>query len=367
MAPDSPDDPLDRLLRRSLGADDQVRPDVCPAPDLLAAFGDGRLDRRERQRIERHASTCARCARVLALAAAADPAPTAAAGTSGSIWRAWRWAVPVATAATVAGLLIVNGREQVERAGAPPASDARSSRPADAARQQEAVAPRTPETQIEAQGEGRLGQTRKTAPLPEPPSLEAPAAVSPSEAAAGERPAADAVAEERRNAVAQAPVVPPAGRERAEAAAASPAASALADEAQAGRDSREVVAPALEGLVARAAAPALVVRSPAGSTQWRLSGTLVERSTDGGTTWRTDYTAARQVLGGAAVSEDVAWFYGADGLVLRRTPAGWSVVPAPAPGDIGSMRADSADVAFVVLENGRQFFTTNGGQSWAQQ
>jgi hypothetical protein len=394
VAPASPDDPLDRLLRRSLGADDQAAPGVCPDPDVLAAFADGALDRGERQRVEQHASTCARCAHVLALAVSAEPAPAAAARAPA--WRAWRWAVPVATAATVAGLLIVNGREQVDRASAPVARDVVASRAADGVPQsQEPAASGATESSSlsqkaaegadaaigrQAQAAGAVRQEAKAAQTVAPQTAtqerQAPAlpeAASPAEAPTVARLEQAAAADRRqaepgRTASAAAPAqatAAPEGRLRSEAQASPPAAS-LADEAAARGNAREAAEQA-QGFGARNDAPAPLVRSPTGTTVWRARGTTVERSTDGGTTWRLDYTAARPVLGGAAVSTDVAWFYGAAGLVLRRTAAGWPVVRSPAAGEIASIRASSAEVAFVVLADGRQFATADGGQTWGQQ
>ena len=40
---------------------DPATPRGCPAPELLAAYVDGRQDRAEAETVERHLSTCSRC------------------------------------------------------------------------------------------------------------------------------------------------------------------------------------------------------------------------------------------------------------------------------------------------------------------
>ena len=65
MARPPSDDPLDRLLTRALSSR-ATAGDVCPEPELLAAFVDGSLERAERNLVERHAASCSRCAHILA-------------------------------------------------------------------------------------------------------------------------------------------------------------------------------------------------------------------------------------------------------------------------------------------------------------
>ena len=111
--------------------------------------------------------------------------------------------------------------------------------------------------------------------------------------------------------------------------------------------------------------PSVEISSPIDATRWRALGNVIQRSTDGGATWSTDYTAAREVLAGAAVNGDVAWLVGRQGLVLRRSSSGWTVATAPTRADLSAVEATSATEATVRVAGGDGFHTVNGGATWA--
>jgi len=343
---------------------------VCPDVELLAAFADGGLPQEETQRIERHASTCARCAHVLAASAtAALEAPGSAVDPPvRSFWPKWRWAVPVATAATVAGLWVVTSGPQIERATAPvsDAGPAATARPTELkAERQETSQPSAVEarrdgemreefkrqadsgTAAPARGQGREGSTpaqqRAESEAPEP-------GVPTAQARLDERDESSRAPASARDADAATSVPPPARAESLEKAA----------ERQLGQTS-----PFREER--RATEAAVVVSSASGNVRWRLQGPRVERSTDAGTTWREDYVAAGPLVGGSAPSAEVVWLYGPGSLIVRRTSSGWTVVQRPARDvETVSIRAASADIATVTLGDGTRFSTADGGKSWSR-
>ena len=372
MARPSSDEAVERLLRRSLTAHGATAGEVCPDSDLLAAFAEGGLNRTDALQIERHASSCARCTQIIAVVLRSAP-PVASAPVSGltSAWRAWRWAVPLATAATVAGLWFVSTPSDTPRGDTPPSSVvARGPEPPRQAPpgQPSPVAPPvlTGETSRKAPQDERAQRQRadadiapseNRAELDKSPDLQRRALEAPArETAALSQPAAS----------------------KAEAAAAAPA-SAL-DSAAAARSQTFAAAPppvpspagpvqttrsALES--ARQVNEPFALQSADPNTLWRVSGTTIERSLDKGRSWIVEYIADRPITGGVALASDVAWCFGRAGLLLRRTPAGWSVVRSPDGADVATIEATSAISATLTLADGRVFATTDGGMTWTRR
>jgi hypothetical protein len=106
----SSDEHVDQLLTRSL-ARGAAPGDVCPAADLLSAFADGGLDPAERLQVTDHAASCSRCAQILAIVVDPPATPEALAPQRQRRLGRWRWMVPIATAATVAGIWIATRDE----------------------------------------------------------------------------------------------------------------------------------------------------------------------------------------------------------------------------------------------------------------
>jgi hypothetical protein len=307
---------------------DATEGEGCPDVELLAAF-----DREDAHHVERHVSSCARCAQVLAVSLAAEPAPGTGQPRTVPFWRSWRWAVPVATAATVAGLWVATTGPQIERASTP------------AVERPETLPTTAPQEPVVAPLPGPVESQQAAARAAGAPSTQAAqqdSRVAPPRASDGS--VRDQVL--RQEDVTRA--------ERSALGRESNAAAPGAADAASPRISAE-----------EAGAPSAIVPSPSPDVLWRARGTVVERSIDTGATWQAEYTADRPVLGGSAASRDVAWFHGAGALILRRTPAGWSEVPPPESGvEIASVRSLSADTATVTLVDGRQFRTDNRGQTW---
>jgi hypothetical protein len=355
------DDPLDRLLTRALSSRASAG-DVCPEPDLLAAFVDGSLERAERDLVERHAASCSRCAHILAATLASAPAtelPSHRAVWAG--WRAWRWAIPAATAVTVAGVWFASSRprdlavptavEEKSAAPAEPAAIAQVPASPTAASKPEAksteVAREAYRSEALAKKERDISE-REVAPPPAAAPLEARADSQERQVAAESKQALADAAPSAKALAAQQPASPPTARNFEQAA---PQAAAGA-----------VAAPR-----SRAEAIALTVPTPDPAVQWRIRGVIIERSTDRGTTWAVEYTASQPIAGGSAPSVDVAWFFSGNSLVLRRTPARWVQITAPAGVQVLSIEATSATQATIRVAGGRTFETRDGGATWTQR
>jgi hypothetical protein len=301
----------------------------CPDLETLSAFADRALSAGEARDVEHHVASCPSCARVLAMVIASEP-EAAIAATPHRTWLGWRWAVPVATAAAVAGLWVATTREGQlpERA---PSIASQPSGPASAAGSPEL----NRETPSAAPPESA------PAPAPRDEGLVQISPSSPSVTVRGESPSV--------NVQRESPAVGQAGQQAAGAAPSAPA-------------------PAPESLQETVSVmPGFLVPSPVAAIVWRVGGSAIERSTDGGAAWRTEYTADRLVLAGAAVNGDVAWMAGQRGLVLRRTASGWSVASAPTSADLSSVEAVSTMEAIVRLADGTGFRTVDGGATWTSR
>jgi putative zinc finger protein len=359
VARPSSDDPLDRLLTRALSSRASAA-GVCPEPELLAAFVDGSLDRADREQVERHAASCSRCANILAATVASTPASELPAqGTLWSGWRAWRWAVPVATAVTVAGVWFASTRPRDLPVPAAAVEEAQAPSPAPPAVTQ---APASPP--VESKPESALSASRRayadktTLAKKERDGTEREAVAPPATAAPEARADSQERAAESTQTLADAAPKQPVTAERA---IPPPARSALPQTASGAANATAVAR-------ARAEETMLFVRAPDATVQWRTNrGNVIERSTDRGTTWTVEHTASQPIAGGASSSADVAWFFSRDGLVVRRTPGGWVETRAPAGVQIVSLDATSATQATVRAADGRTFETRDGGATWNQR
>jgi hypothetical protein len=110
---------------------------------------------------------------------------------------------------------------------------------------------------------------------------------------------------------------------------------------------------------------AVLVPTPDRNVLWRGRDNAIEQSGDGGLTWRPERTVSGTIVGGSAPTPEVVWFAvnNPNGLVLRRTPAGWSGT-ATFDAAIVAIRATSTTQATVEVIGGRQFDTTDGGATW---
>lgn len=351
---------VERLLQKTLaggrssasGADDE-----CPEPEILAAWADGGLDKKNVALVEAHASKCARCQAVLAaVVEAAQTAPDASVPGWQKRWlRGWgfRWLVPVAATAAAAVILWVvvpdDGRPDLRdqaRAQLPAAS------PASPQRERSTDGFKPPAAAPEQSGvasDSKAGKDRASNSAPSEPELRKENA-----AAAGQpvdrldAPAAPAQSRDTR-ATQSSDTLKAAG-----AAAQSPPQSSV----------NETVA------LSRSAAKAapLEITSPDPSVRWRIGGAgSVEHTTNAGATWEALPTGIGvDLTAGAAPSRLVCWLVGRAGIVLLSTDGRtWRRVPSPDMTDLTAVQAADAQQATVTTADGRTFRTTDGGRSWA--
>ena len=98
------------VLRQQHGADH-------PNPDMLAAFGEGRLFSRERTDVLEHLGTCPECRELVALMSAREESGVSSSSkVRRGVW--WRWAATVAVACLVAA--VVWGPKSVWKSPGPP-------------------------------------------------------------------------------------------------------------------------------------------------------------------------------------------------------------------------------------------------------
>jgi photosystem II stability/assembly factor-like uncharacterized protein len=95
----------------------------------------------------------------------------------------------------------------------------------------------------------------------------------------------------------------------------------------------------------------------------------VERSTDNGTTWAVVDLGSDPVAvtGGTAPSRLACWLIGKAGAVLRTFDGTtFARVTFPEPLDLSAIRATDALHVVITAVGGRQFSTSDGGQTWLE-
>lgn len=346
------DESLDRWLR-SMQVRESAPTAACLDAATAAAWADGGLSEAERDQAQAHVADCARCQSLVATLAVTDAVPAGAAPESESSWRRWfGWVVPLTAAATALIAVTVWLR-------APEPSD----RPAtmSAARQESETRQTLPEESAKSAADSLAApgtaptDGRPAAPSPqaveaEPPAVSAPPASPPPRAEAARAPArADAN---------QAPQQQGFG-------AADKSTAALTAEAASAAE-RPSAAPENGARLRDAAAPAVDIAAPDGSTRWRVAGADVQRSLDGGGTWSPTPTGSTApLIAGSAPSAGVCWLVGRGGTVLRTTDrTTWTAVAFPEPVDLVAVRALDARSATVTTADGRVFATADGA-TWS--
>ena len=378
---------FDHLLRETLQGP-APEPDGCLDAGVLAAWFEGTLDPGERAVAEAHAADCSRCQAALAAMIRSEPP-----SESRPWWRspAFGWLVPITVAAAALVLFVqpywhrTAPQVAVQHAPAPVAAP-----PEQAAANQAAGPP----------PRGSVGPNRTPAPAAgarsrDVPKLEAAARRQEERPAAAASPAApppsvpvtalkdrvgapvdELTLQKAASAAAAAPAPPAASEGRSvivtgppPAAAGAPARPAEDQSARAKAMTENGVAETLV-LTARTTPtpqPGVVVRSPDGSTQWRIiKPGSVQRSNDAGATWETQVDGVNAVItSGAAPSNSVCWLVGKSGVVLQSTDGrSWRRVRFPRAVDLISVVATDATTATVTTAAGRSFTTTDGGRNW---
>lgn len=420
---------MERLLRRTLAAEDEVPGSDCLDVETLAAWSDDALTVAERSSAEAHAAGCARCQAALA-AMVRTTAPTADSGTGArSLIHRWAaWLVPAMAAATAIALWIAVDRTSVVQtpvvqapaapAPAPTGSVAREipptagpaemptrsielekqaadkeqrvNRSTRAERGREgalagAAADRLPTTLADARQNERKDEERErlgaraanaaaakaaerdaqTRPATPPPPPVSPSAEAPPPRVQAEPQATPPV--QTTPPVQQAP--PPAPQQQTGQVAETVALRSRQSTAAAGRaDSADQVARRAEGM--QFATATLDITIPGSSIRWRVVGSNeLLRSADGGTTWQKQaIEIAAPITAGAAPSPTVCWLVGRSGIVLLTTDgATWRRVAFPEAVDLSTIAASDARNARVTAVDRRTFVTTDGGQTWTRR
>lgn len=392
---------IDQLLRQA-GQSAAAGPatDQCVDGERLAAWADGSLPGPDASRVERHVADCPRCQSLAAAFVRTEPPATALAAAPRSVFT-WhlRWLVPVATAATVAGIWVALPPDR--RDAAAPSTDARVVGRAESDARAVTPLPAPPAAPAERAGAQAEAPQAKAPPSNEPAAgfrgarPDAPAPV-PRKSTAGQPGTSELRAPALKEAAGR--TAPNLARERLEeepagrkekaadrladadrqARAAKTSARAVADERKApppppaaapAPQTRDRVITRDQVIAVGAAASAIDIASPDPSNRWRVTGgTQVYRSTDAGATWsRADISPPHPILAAHAPAPAIAWFVGERGLVfVTRDAATFERVPFVEETRLIGVQAVDHRQATVTTADGRTFRTTDGGRTWSR-
>ncbi len=402
------DQSIERLLRQVRPEEPALPADDCPDAETLAALADNTLPAALRREVETHIADCYHC-QALAAAIARAGAPVGAPADAAGDMPAWRrralnWLVPAAAAATAVALwVLVPGQntppptgpiserqtgEAPSPAVPPPSSEVVTSEPLQIPVDARADEQSKRDAAVEA------GRAAAFAPFPAaPPAAAAPGEPSlkaESRVAGGLPPSPEASADRGQPSGPQPVVGGVAPAPEVSASAPLSANTAAGQGRAAGAQQRnegalnESVAVQQEGALSRQVAPAARARaadaaaarlvpgfeviSPNARNRWRVGpGPIVQYSADGGATWATQQTgASTELTAGSSPAPEVIWLVGRGGVIVRTTDAGrqWQRVPFPVSADLTGITASTARNATVVLADGRQFATGDGGITW---
>jgi hypothetical protein len=321
---DQRDRSIERMLRQGAAAA-SARPASadCVDAETLAAWTAGALRHAEATRVEHHVADCARCQAVLAVFARTEPA----APVHAAWWRRRnvRWLVPLATAATIAGIWVAIPERDVAVREAPAAVEAPRAEPQPAPE----PAPASPPAR-EAEAKTKAAEKRSTFRADTQPQRD-----------------------QSRTPIDRLRASPP------------PAASAPKPP-QALRETVTAERPRGEQALSRV----VEVVSPVVSTRWRiLRGSQVERSTDGGARWQPVALPSPAMLtAGHSPAPSIAWLVGPAGTIFVTTDGSrFERVPFPEAADIVSAVAVDDRQATITMADGRQFSTTDRGAMWTRR
>ena len=337
---------LEQALKHELRAVATPPAGACLDADTLGAWTDGGLDPAAMAACEAHVANCARCQALVGTMARSTPSTAGTPGTLGtqgtfSLWR-W-WLAPIAAGVTAVTLWMVVP-EQPQLATAPPKPGATEEARARAAESAPQDAPAKSKDQTVdqfaplADGDKKLAAGARDDRLQEQPK---------ENQERKEEARFRQIQEENKLADAAAAPAPAAPSPPAAVALQAPEVGALQ------KNSR--------------AAAAIEIATLDPSLGWRIVGDRLERSEDGGRTWRvTRQNPGDGLTAGSAPSNEVCWFVGRAGRVLRTINGGttFTDVSLAEPLDLSSVAALDAANAMVYSADGRRFRTADGGRTW---
>ena len=356
------DDVIDRWLRRAASAPAGPGPNAaCLDAEVMAAWADGGLSDTALKAVRAHVADCARCQVLAAVMTKLEPVGAGAADRRpGRTWarHPWRnWLVPLAAAAGAIAIYVFIPRQppDLREGTTPPASEAQmAQKPADPAPAQESAPsparPAAPKLKAEQQTAGALKRQANEKDQNKPANVvreeprdraQVAAALPPPPAAPPPPPTVGMAQVSADRAVA---VV--AGGDRRGGAGGGQRVSQFGES----RLSKEIV-------------------STDEATRWRISGGLVEKTTDAGRTWTPVATGVKaEFTAGAAPSPTTCWIVGRGGVVLLTTDGlKWESLRFPDPTDLSAVRATDARTATVTTIDGREYSTTDGGNTWIRR
>ena len=333
---------LEQALKHELRAAGTPPAGACLDAETLGAWTDGGLSPAALAAAEAHVSNCARCQALVSAMARSMPIAEAATEARGfPLWK-W-WLAPIAAGVTAVTLWMVVP-EQPQVATAPPRPEAAQETRARVA--EESTPPAAPEKAKDAPVDQIAGQF----------------AGRDNKLAAGTR---DDRSQDKQKANAERKEEAPLRQLREQNKLADAAAAPAAAPPPATVALQAPEAGALQKSARAAAAIEIATLDP--SLGWRIVGDRIERSEDGGTTWRvTRQNPGDGLTAGSAPSNEVCWFVGRAGRVLRTTNGGatFTDVSLTEPLDLASVAAVDAANAMIYSVEGRRFRTADGGRTW---
>lgn len=344
--------------------------DDHPDADALTAFGELRLSARERSQVLAHLTQCPECREVLALSAPPDVMGRVSSNTRAGdpSWWKWRWAIPIAVASLLAGVIVTARFVHKPAPPSPTAVQAQLERPRPVSTIQEPTTPRytkhlapppkaglrpkAPERSIQSAAKVRI-------PILDLPERISPPAIVDPETEAKKAVSLDFIDQQNRLStdIVQ-PESQPGKLSSASARGQAPFASFLS-----ARPVR-LSAPAKKSLWSLGAP---------GDTDASSAGSLL-KSEDGGRTWQKIHVGDGTHLYALASNGPNVWAGGVAGALFHSSDAGlhWipiSVTDGPArlSGTIVGIEANSERSIKLRVVSGAAWVSDDGGRHWRRR
>jgi hypothetical protein len=334
-----------------------------PEPNLLGAFVERSLGKRERVQVLEHLAQCADCREMVSLSATqsgiAHAMPVVPAGPSWLSWPVLRWGALAACVVVVGAVVTLRQKPETRQiavsiAGGKPAVDMQLSLPNDA-REKEVASLQVPKSEAKVALPAKQTPSQPKAMTARPADENhAATAASPVEIA------------EARTASPFVEMVPGRAKDASAESQDAPAEKAIGSLAK----KRTTAAPlGAASLASNGLIPANLV------PRWTLSsdGTL-QRSLDSGRSWQSIQVSSRTIFRALAANGLDIWVGGSGGALFHSSDAGqhWMQV-RPVVND-ETLADDVIGVEFIdtlhgkVTTSGEEIWTTaDAGQSWQKQ